>query len=355
MQFKEIIGQSAVKRRLIDAVRAGRVPHAQLFMGPAGVGKLPLALAYAQYLACKNRTEEDSCGQCPTCLQFAKMQHPDLHFVFPIVKGDNGDVCDDFVSTFRETLISNPYMSLQDWYEALGVETKQGMIYEKESSEVLRKLSLRAFGDGYKTMIIWLPEKMNIACANSLLKILEEPPKGTLFLLVSDEPNQLLPTIRSRVQEVLIGHDAELETHRQKLQAGECEQYFEDFIALMRNAYTIGQIRDPQKKFDSLHAIRDWSMKMADAKIGRERQKAFLQYAQRQIRENYIQNLVPALAHQTAEEAAFSSRFAPFIHSGNVEKIMLELDRAEQQIGQNGNAKMIFFDMCLQMIVLIKR
>ncbi len=131
--------------------------------------------------------------------------------------------------------------------------------------------------------------------------------------------------------------------------------WFEDFIALMRNAYTIGQLKDPQKKFDSLKAIREWSLKMASSDVGRERQKAFLQYAQRQIRENYIQNLVQGLAHQTDEEAAFSSRFAPFIHDGNVERIMLELDKAETQIAQNGNAKMIFFDMCRQVIVLIKR
>ena len=355
MQFKDIIGQSAVKRRLIEAARAGRVPHAQLFMGPTGVGKLPLAIAYAQYLNCKNRTDTDSCGVCPTCLQFARLQHPDLHFAFPIVKGDAGDTCDDFVSTFRSALLHDPYLTLPAWYEALGVETKQGMIYEKEAAEILRKLSLRAFGDGYKTMIIWLPEKMNTACANSLLKILEEPPSGTLFLLVSDEPHLLLPTIRSRVQEVVIGHDPELEAHRLQMQTDLCSQFFEDFIALMRNAYTIGQIKDPYRKFDALRAIRDWSLRIADARVGRERQKAFLQYAQRQVRENFIQNIVPSLACQTPEESAFSSRFAPFIHSGNVERIMLELDRAEQQIAQNGNARIVFFDMCLQMIVLIKK
>lgn len=359
MQFKDITGLSATKRRLIEAVKAGRVPHAQLFVGPEGTGKLPLALAYAQYLACKNRTDEDSCGQCPTCLQFGNLQHPDLHFVFPIVKTDAGDVCDYFVSTFRETLKANPYMRLQDWYEALGVETKQGLIYEKEAGEILRKLSLHAFGDGYKTMVIWLPEKMNATCANRLLKILEEPPKDTLFLLVSEEPGLLLETIRSRVQEVLVKEECR-ECNEESVKSIEsdaeaCEMWFEDFIALMRNAYTIGQLKDPQKKFDSLKAIREWSLKMASSDVGRERQKAFLQYAQRQIRENYIQNLVQGLAHQTDEEAAFSSRFAPFIHDGNVERIMLELDKAETQIAQNGNAKMIFFDMCLQMIVLIKR
>lgn len=355
MQFRDVIGQSAVKRRLIDAVSAGRVPHAQIFMGPAGVGKLPLALAYAQYLACPNRTAEDSCGVCPSCLQYARLQHPDLHFAFPIVKSDSVAVCDDVVSVFRETLLANPYMSLQDWYVALGVETKQGMIYEKEASEILRKLSLRAFGNGYKTMIVWQPERMNPYCANSLLKMLEEPPQGTLFLLVSDEPDKLLATIRSRVQEVLIGHDPQLDLHRAELQQSACQQYFEDFIALMRNAFTIGQIKDPEKKFASLRAIYEWSLSMADAKVGRERQRAFLQYAQRQVRDNYIQNWVPSLAHQTQEEAAFSSRFAPFIHSGNVERIMAQLDLAEQQITQNGNARMIFFDLCLQMIVLIKR
>ena len=201
MQFKDIIGQESVKRRLRESVREGRVPHAQLFCGPSGVGKLQLAIAYAQYLACPNRTEEDSCGECPSCRQISQLQHPDLHFAFPITTADGLDkpVCDDFLALFRRMVLERGYFDMDDWHgllndELKGVQTKQLLIYERESSEILRKLSLMSFGEGYKTMIIWLPEKMNETCANKLLKILEEPPEQTLFVLVSDEPQRLLPT-----------------------------------------------------------------------------------------------------------------------------------------------------------------
>ena len=384
MRFREIIGQERAKQQMRKAVREGLIPHAQLFVGPEGVGKLQLAIAYAQYLACPNRTEEDACGECPTCLQFQKLQHPDLHFAFPIVKTDSGDVCDDFVEPFRKLILEKGYFNLEDWYIALGVETKQGMIYEKESSEILRKLSLKSFGNGYKVMIIWQPEKMNTTCANKLLKLLEEPPEQTLFILVSEHPELLLSTILSRVQQVRIPGLSEeeivegLQSKGYGLQEAQDwahiasgsylaalkladessanKQYLEDFIRLMRDAYTISKLRDPQKKLEALQNIRQWSLDMADAKVGRERQKAFLQYAQRQIRENYIFNQhAPEMNFQTADERAFSQNFAPFINDGNVQQIMEELDKAEQQITQNGNAKIIFFDLCLQFIVLLKR
>ena len=381
MRFCEIIGQDEVKKQLRQAVREGRIAHAQLFTGISGVGKLGLALAYAQYIACPNRTEIDSCGVCPSCLQYQKLQHPDLHFAFPIVKGDEGDVCDDFVEKFRNLILENRYFDLEDWYRAMGVETKQGMIYEKESSEILRKLSLKSFGDGYKVMLIWQPEKMNATCANKLLKLLEEPPTQTLFLLVSEHPELLLSTILSRVQEVrvprlseetiasglcgeyswLSGEDAKAIAHmangsyltalKTMNESEDNQGYFDDFVALMRNAWLVGQKKD----YSALLKLRQWSLDMADSKVGREKQKAFLQYAQRQIRENYIYNFGCAeMNYQTEKERQFSTRFAPFIHEGNVARMMEELSKAEQQIGQNGNAKIIFFDLCLQMIVLVK-
>ena len=204
MLFKEIIGQEATKQQLRQAVREGRIPHAQLFAGVSGIGKLQLALAYAQYLNCPHRTDEDSCGVCPTCLQFEKLQHPDLHFVFPIVKTDAGDTCDAFLEPWREIILANHYFDLDDWHKALGVETKQSMIYEKESGEILHKLSLKPYGNGYKVMIIWQPEKMNGTTANKLLKLLEEPPAQTVFILVSEHPEELLSTIQSRVQMIRI-------------------------------------------------------------------------------------------------------------------------------------------------------
>lgn len=384
MLFRDIIGQAGVKRQLCLSVQEGRVPHAQLLAGPRGVGKLQLAVAYAQYLNCPHRTATDACGECPTCIQYQKLQHPDLHFAFPIVKGDRGDVCDDFVGDFRTLMLETPYFDTEDWYRTLGVETKQGVIYERESSEILRKLSLKAFGNGYKVMIIWQPEKMNAICSNKLLKLLEEPPEKTVFMLVSEQPEQLLTTILSRVQQIRVprlddediaealrrnGMDARRATDYARIANGsylaalkmareqdETAQYLADFMALMRDAYTVGVITDRQKKFESLQRLRKWSLEMSDSKVGRERLKSFLQYAQRQVRENFIRNMrCPELNYQTEEERLFSDRFFPYIHEGNVEAITEQLATAEQQIQQNGNARMILFDLCLQMIVLIKK
>lgn len=382
MLFKDIIGQEAIKHQLRSSVQEGRIPHAQLFTGISGIGKLQLALAYAQYLNCPNRTAEDSCGVCPTCLQYQHLQHPDLHFVFPIVGSD--ETCDSFLEAWREIITEKHYFDLEDWHKALGVETKQSMIYEKESGEILRKLSLKPYGNGYKVMIIWQPEKMNITTANKLLKLLEEPPAQTVFLLVSEHPEQLLATIQSRVQTIRIPRlEADTITHalmqkgidgtkahdiariangsylaalKKSDESEENQQELRDFIALFRDAYTVGVLKDPVKKYESLKRLRQWSLDMADSKVGREKQKHFLQYAQQQVRENYIRNIgQPELNYQMEEEQNFSVKFAPFIHDGNVEAIMNQLDSAERQIEQNGNAKMIFFDLCLQMIVLIKK
>lgn len=378
MRFRDIIGQATIKQQLISSVREERIAHAQLLTGPEGVGKLQLAIAYAQYIACAHRTETDSCGECPSCLQYQKLQHPDLHFAFPIT--ESGEVCDSYVDKFREMILSRHYFDLDDWYKALGTENKQGMIYEKESSEILRKLSLKSFSNGYKVMIIWQPEKMHAACANKLLKLLEEPPEKTLFLLVSEHPLQLLTTILSRVQQIHVpklSDEEIMEDVRCRMQNDECKvqdivrlangsvlkarklldesdtkkQFFEDFKSLMRRAWMVGH----KKNYDALLELYQWSQDMADSKVGRERQKAFLQYAQSQVRENFIRNFhMPQINYQTSEEQDFSKNFAQFIHEGNVEQLMHELERAEKQISQNGNSKMIFFDLCLQVIVMIK-
>lgn len=233
-------------------------------------------------------------------------------------------------------------------------------------------------------MLIWQPEKMNPSSANKLLKLLEEPPAQTVFLLVSEHPEQLLATIQSRVQTIRvprlpvetitdaliqsgiaedtaadiarIANGSYLAARKKADESEENKKELNDFIALFRNAYTVGVLRDPQKKYESLKALRKWSLDMADSKVGREKQKHFLQYAQQQVRENYIRNMAqPELNYQLAAEREFSVKFAPFIHDGNVEAIMNQLELAEKQIEQNGNAKIIFFDLCLQMIVLIKK
>ena len=382
MRFRDIIGQEDVKRQLRLSVQNGRIPHAQLFAGKQGVGKLSTAIAYAQYLNCPNRTDDDSCGECPTCKQFERLQHPDLHFAFPIVKDEKTkkEVCDDYMNDFRSLILQQQYISAADWYQKMEAENKQALIYEKESSEILRKLSLKAFGQGYKVMIIWQPEKMNDVCSNKLLKLIEEPPEKTVLILVSEYPERLLSTIISRTQLIRfnplsetqiatalttqgyeapaaqdIAHLAQGSYYTALQLMGENEQnrtFFEDFQTLMRNAWKVGHRKD----YAALQELRKWSLLIADKKVGRETQKAFLQFAQRQVRENFIYNFhQPALNYQTSDEAAFSKNFAVFIHENNVEKIMNELATAERQIAQNGNPKIIFFDLCLQMIVLIKK
>jgi DNA polymerase-3 subunit delta' len=382
MLLKDIIGQQAVKRELCHSVQEGKIPHALLMSGSAGVGKLPLALAFAQYVACKHRTDTDACGVCPTCLQYSKLQHPDLHFAFPIVKVDKGaEVCDDYLNDFREMVRSNPYCDPDDWTMAMGAEKKQSLIYEKESSEIQRKLSLKSFADGYKVMIVWQPEKMHIACANKLLKLLEEPPEMTLFLFVSEHPEQLLPTIISRLRPLPIprltdeeivealtrqgvvsnpqqAHDvARLAggSYREALRILDAEdrdkQLFAEFQELMRNAWLVGV----RKNYEALQKLNEWSMTMAK-ESSRERQCAFLQFAQRLIRENFIYNYgEPALNYETSDEQQFSVKFAPFINARNVEALTEQFARAVAQLMQNANARMVLLDLCLQCIVLIKR
>ena len=385
MLFSEIIGQQEVKRQFIRTVVEQRIPHAQLLRGPVGVGKLGLAIAYAQYICCENRTETDSCGVCPSCMKYKKLAHPDLHFVFPVIKppSKSSVVCDDFIIDFRRMVLNNLYFSVNDWFTLISGDAKQGMIYGNESEEIIRKLSLKTYESEYKVMIIWLPEKMNITCSNKLLKILEEPPEKTVFLLVSDEPDKIITTILSRTQHIHIPRLSENEITEALLENDELEienndaiyashiangSYlnaiailnegdenklnFERFMMIMRNAWLVGN----KKNHSSLKTLKKWSEEMAAAAIGRERQKNFLSYAQRMTRENFIHNLqVPELNYLTSVEADFSQRFSPFINERNVEDIMTEFALAERHVEQNVNAKMVFFDLTLKIIMLLKR
>jgi hypothetical protein len=204
--FKDVIGQEDVKQLLIHSAKNGKMPHAVLLTGPAGSGKLPIALAVARYLLCHHPAENDACGQCNSCKMMDHLAHPDMHFAFPVVRKKAGRdvVCDEFLPQWREMLGRNSYADLQEWMRVIDAGNQQPQIYVRESDEIQRKLSLKASQGGYKVMLIWLPEKMNVECANKLLKLLEEPPLKTVFLLVSEEPDLLLPTIVSRTQ--LIGN-----------------------------------------------------------------------------------------------------------------------------------------------------
>jgi len=385
MLFSEIIGQQEIKKRFIRTVIEQRIPHAQLLRGPEGVGKLGLAIAYAQYICCENRTETDSCGVCPSCVKYKKLVHPDLHFVFPVIKppSKSSVVCDDFIAEFRSMVLNNLYFSVNEWYAKISGDAKQGMIYGNESEEIIRKLSLKTYESEYKVMIIWLPEKMNLTCSNKLLKILEEPPEKTVFLLVSNDPDHIITTILSRTQHIHIPRLSEKEITNALLRNDELEVEDEDagyaahiangsylnaiavlnegdenklnfdrFMLIMRLAWQVGNKKDHA----SLKTLKKWSDDMAAATIGRERQKNFLSYAQRMTRENFILNLQqPELNYLTSLEADFSKRFSPFINERNVEEIMIEFALAEKQIEQNTNAKMVFFDLTLKIIMLLKK
>lgn len=372
MYFKDIIGQETVKQRLRLEVREGRVPHAQLFAGPEGTGALPLAIAYARFLLCTRRGEEDACGTCPSCVKLNKLAHPDLHFVFPVVKrkGGGDTVSDDYIREWRELAISTPYFGMNHWLDAMGAENQQAQIFVKESDELVRKLSLKSSEGGYKVVIIWLPEKMKVECANKLLKLLEEPPAQTVFLLVSEEPDRILPTILSRTQRINVPRleDAEIaealkarfglqdtdaaETARlaegSYLQALETIHLSEDtqlffglFVSLMRLAY--------QRK---VKEMREWSDTVAA--MGRERQKDFLTYCQRMVRESFVSNFHrKEMNYMNREEENFTIRFAPFINERNVMGITDELAEAQTHIEQNVNPRMVFFDFALKMIVLL--
>ena len=371
MFFKDIIGQEKAKQRLIREAKEGKIAHAQLFCGREGVGKLPLAIAYARYLSCEHPNEQDACGKCPSCIKYNKLIHPDLHFVFPVIKKKNKDTTsNDYLTEWRELLLETPYFNLNMWLERMNAENQQAQIFVKESDEIIRKLSLKSSQGGYKIMIIWLPEKMNVECSNKLLKILEEPPTQTIFLLVSEEPDTLLATIQSRTQRFnLYGVETEdiAKSLRDKygiqekdardiadhsegnyLKALESihlneenQLFFELFISLMRLSYQ-RKIRD----------LKKWSEMLSG--MGREKQKHFFIYTQRMIRENFIYNFrQKELIHLTSEEQAFSVRFAPFINERNVINIMYELNEAQRHIEQNVNARMVFFDFALKMIVLL--
>jgi len=373
MQFKDIIGQEATKSRFIQTVNENRVSHAQLIVGEKGVGKLAMAIAYAQYVSCQNKQAKDSCGVCPSCKKYQKLVHPDLHFVFPVVKGKGftNPVSDNFIESWRKQVIGNPYFDLNDWYAGLGVENAQGMIYSNESSEIIKKLSLKTYESDYKIMIIWLPEKMHATCANKLLKLIEEPPVKTLFFLVSEEPNRIIQTILSRAQVTKIPRiEKEALSLALKSEYNLSDTELNNLVRLSEGSYRKARILIKNSdenafNFDRFVSIMricyarnvlelmTWSEEISA--IGRERQKSFLQYCLRMIRENFILNLKrDEMVFLNGDEMNFSQRFSPFINEDNVWAIADELSKAYNDIERNGNAKIIFLDLSLRWIKLLR-
>jgi len=373
MLFKEIIGQQELKQKLLALVRDDRTPHALMLFGPSGTGKLPLAIAMAQYLACKDRHDTDSCGLCSSCVKFGKLVHPDLHFVVPVLKTGSSTappISDDYAEVWRATLLADFYVTENQWYEALGAENKQGIINVKESESIIRKLGFKPYESDYRMLVIWLPEKMNQPAANKLLKLIEEPPAKTLILLVSEHTDRILPTILSRTQLLHVpplsdsmiregllqqGHsdqqliedaisrsNGNFGTALQALRQDENEMnHFELFTGLMRLCYA----RD-------IVAINQWVESVSG--LGRERQKQLIDYSLRLLRENFMLHLDNTqLNYMSRKEAEFSSRFSPFIHEGNIHALAEGFTLAGNHIEANGNPRIILMDMAIGIIKLL--
>ena len=363
MKFSEVIGQEEVQQRLRQMVSEDRLPHAIMLCGPQGVGKLALAVAFGSYLL-----GEDNA-------MVRRLEHPDLIFTYPTIKlpsmsTTHQPVSDDFAREWHELLKHGPYFTIDQWLNVIGAENQQAIITAGESDELVRKLSLKSSQGGYKVSIVWLPERMNSECANKLLKLIEEPPSQTVFLMVSEEPERLLTTIRSRVQRIEVkklpadvicqalierrGIDAEAARRLSRLADGswlralqelqtdtEDELFLDLFMSLMRLAYQ-----------RNLSQLRKWSDTVAA--MGREKQKRFLAYFLRMVRENFMYNFhQPELNYMTQREEQFAQNFARFINEANVLAISDLTNRATRDIGQNANGKIVFFDFALQITLLI--
>ena len=374
MYFRDIIGLTDIKNHLIDSVQKGYVPHARMFYGAEGIGKLPLAIAYARYLNCTNQGEKDSCGECSSCSKFDKLAHPDLHFAFPMVqrKSERLMVCDNYLPKWRSFLAENIYFNLSKWLQYIDAKNSQGLIYSQESEEIIRKLSLKVYEGKYKIMLVWLPEKMNLECANKLLKMIEEPPAQTVFLLISEDLDKVIPTILSRCQPIhirAIEHDVMIDTIRINYSLSQNDAQSVAHIAngsysraieiiesnndtkLLFNLFNKMMMASSSKRIKSIKEIAD-----EISKTGREVQKSFLIYSLRMFRELFINNFnVPELIYLNRDEQNLGTQFSSFIHVENIEVLSKEFSLAHKQIEQNGNAKIIFLDLCLKLTMLIKK
>lgn len=372
MKFSEVIGQEKVKNLLRKEVDEGRVPHAMLFAGPEGCGKLSMAVALGTYLLCQNPHDEDSCGECPACRQIARMGHPDLHFSYPFIKKGEGTTAMTYANAWKEMTRDGFYFGLNDWMSTMGDEAKQPWITDDEADSIVSQLSVTSYEGGYKVMIIWLPERMTGSAANNLLKMLEEPTPKTVFILVSNNTAPILPTILSRTQLIEFPRltTAEISTTLEKRNGlernsamqiarlsngsylgalkyininSESDTFFDLFVRLMRRAY----MRDVKE-------LQKWSEDIAA--WNREKQKSFLAYCQTMLRENFVYNFhQPDLNFMTEREAGFAHNFARFINERNIIDFVREFSRAQKDVEQNVNSRTNFFTLALKVIILIRK
>ncbi|WP_434503130.1 DNA polymerase III subunit [Prevotella sp.] len=382
MKFSDVIGQEEANERLRQLVEEQRVPSTMMLCGPLGSGKMALAMAFASYLL-GERDGEKSLLSDPMAIKNAEAmlknwEHPDLHFTYPVIKpagmsADHKMISDDFTREWHEMISESQYFFMDNWLAKMDAANQQAIIGAGESDELTRKMSLKSSQGGYKVSIIWLPERMNAECANKLLKLLEEPPHKTVFIMVCEEPELLLDTIKSRTQRIDIkkiddnaiekalterrGLDQDI-AHRiariangnwmralENLDAGnENRQFLDMFIMFMRLSYQ-----------RNIKELKKWS-EIASTSYGREKQRRMLNYFSRMVRENFMYNFKQEeLCYMTQEEENFSSKFARFINEANVIEISELLQKARRDIGQNANGKIVFFDLALQMIVLLIR
>ena len=376
MRKSEVIGQEEAWARLTQMAREDRLPHAMMLCGPQGAGKMALAMAFANYLLCRNHTPDDeACEACPQCKMLARWEHPDLHFTFPTIKlpsmgSDHKPVSDDFARQWHEMVKESPYFSMDQWMNAIGAENQQAIITAGESDDLVRKLSLKSSQGGCKVSIIWLPERMNIECANKLLKLIEEPPQGTVFIMVSEEPDKLLETIRSRTQRIDIKRISTESISRQLKERYGLGDELANRMARLANGSWLKAVRELEKDSENtefladyqqlmrlaymrnIHDLKPWSERIAG--YGREKQKRFMDYFIRLTRENFMYNFAnPDLNYMSEEEEAFANKFARFINEANIIPISEMADKVQRDIKQNANAKIVFFDVALQMIMLL--
>lgn len=376
MQFSQVIAQKEVIGQLIKSASMGRVPHAQLFAGALGHGGLPLAMAYATYLNCPNRTDSDSCGVCASCVQMQNFAHPDLHFVYPVntPKGKSSStkpISDHYIKEWREQLRSTGgYFTEQEWYIALDIENKEGNISKFEAEDIIRKLSFKSYESEYKIVILFLPERMNREAANRLLKIIEEPWDKSLFLMVGLSPELLLQTISSRLQTINIppidlnslasrlvaeGVDEESAIRFSQMSRG-------DYLAALRLSRERDEVSDEFDFFVKLMRLSYENrhlelMTLAEGvatSLGREQQKALINNSIRLLRESYMINAgLEGLCSLTDVEYNFCKKFSPYVNNKNIEQLIAEMELVIKHISYNGNAKIVFTHFVLTVSKLI--
>jgi DNA polymerase-3 subunit delta' len=367
MQFKSIVGQQAVKQRLLNTVHENRVSHAQLFLGPEGSGSLALAVAYAQYLSCEDRKAEDSCGVCSSCRKYEKLVHPDLHFSYPFFASDKNDTALSFIEQWREALLNHPYLSLDIWRGYLEAENKQANINIAECHQIIKKLSLKPFESVYKILILWLPEYLD-KVGNTLLKIIEEPQPNTVFLLVAQNQDQILNTILSRTQLVKITCLPYNDVRSYLINERGVPAQTAEEAAYLSNGNLTEALSMLQQETNSFHAdFLEWLrkcygnkgldvMKFVEriAKAGREPQKNFIRYGISYIRECcLLLGGAGDLVHLPAAEKETAQKMAGVMNMEMAEAISEVLEKAHYAVERNANPKILFLDVSLQIIKIL--